>query len=117
MAATTKKSSNTVKTKPRRPKVKTSVAARAQTVAELRQELQECQLQLTKALQREKAIASENVRLVRDLRESLEQQAATSKILGVIARSPTDIQPVLDVVAENAARLCEANGAQISRSW
>ena len=37
------------------------------------------------------------------------------RFLGVIASSPTDIQPVLDVVAENAARLCEANDAQILR--
>jgi len=60
-------------------------------------------------------IAIENVRLFQELKESLEQQTATSEILGVIASSPTDIQPVLDVVAENAARLCEATDAVIHR--
>ena len=60
-------------------------------------------------------IAIENVRLFNELNESLEQQTATSEILGVIASSPTDIQPVLDVVAENAAKLCDANDAVISR--
>ena len=61
-------------------------------------------------------IAIENVRLFQELKESLEQQTATSEILGVIASSPTDIQPVLDVVAENAARLCDASDAAIWRS-
>src|SRR5262249_38295372 len=60
-------------------------------------------------------IAIENVRLFQELKESLEQQTATSEVLGVIASSPTDIQPVLDVVAENAAKLCDATDAVISR--
>ena len=60
-------------------------------------------------------IAIENVRLFQGLTESLEQQTATSEILRVIASSPTEIQPVLDVVAENAARLCEAKDAQLFR--
>ena len=60
-------------------------------------------------------IAIENVRLFQELKEALEQQTATSQILGVIASSPTNIQPVLDVVAENAARLCDATDAQVQR--
>ena len=71
------------------------------------------QIKLLETFADQAVIALENVRLFQELKESLEQQTATSEILGVIASSPTDIQPVLNTVAANAARLCEATDAQI----
>jgi len=108
MTTTTKKGSKSKKAKLRRRVVKTSLAKQPQTIAELRQ-------QLAESLQEKNATAKELQDCKRQLTEALEQQTATGEILRVIASSPTDIQPVLDVVAENAARLCDATDAVIHR--
>ena len=51
----------------------------------------------------------------RELAEATEQQTATSDIVRVIAASPTELRPVLDAVAESAARLCDATDVLIDR--
>ncbi len=53
--------------------------------------------------------------LLRDLTESLEQQAAAGEILRIISSSPTDVQPVLEAVIEHAARLCDVPDADLFR--
>ncbi len=58
-------------------------------------------------------IAIENARLFNETKEALEQQTAISAILRVISSSPTEVQPVLDAIAEHAARLCDASAASM----
>src|SRR5262252_640093 len=80
------------------------------------------QVELLKTFADQAAIAIENVRLfeaeqqrTRELSKSLEYQTAISEVLDVISRSPSDIRPVLNTIAETAQKLCQSEHVFIFR--